>query len=366
MEQIELEATNREVLGKKVRFLRRQGITPVHVFGHGIKSLALQCDTAELKRVAAEAGVLLRPHIKVHQSAFIARLQIEAGACGVEVGTIDQAEVFATEGFDDILVAHPFCGHQKLAKLKRLLSQPQLKLTLIVDMIEQAKAISEVCQAVGRNVPIVLKIETGGDRYGVPPGRPALQMAKAITLLPGIDFEGIYTHEVYGGDTPEGADKAAYEVASAMSETARMMRKAGLPAGHVSIGSSSTYRAVCHYIKQGEFTEINEVHPGSCIIGSMMHVRRFAMTEDHCTLTILSGVMSTSHSGHAVIDAGLKTLGSDPLLAFQNRPDFFWHGKPSYGKIRGRPDLWLGSVSAESGCIYYMDPKKNLRLDEGL
>jgi len=56
MDQIELNATRREVLGKKVRFLRRQGITPVHLFGGGIESLSLQCDTVELQQVLAEAG----------------------------------------------------------------------------------------------------------------------------------------------------------------------------------------------------------------------------------------------------------------------------------------------------------------------
>jgi len=56
MDKIELEVTNREILGKKVKHLRRQGITPVHLFGHGIKSLALQCDTGELERVLAQAG----------------------------------------------------------------------------------------------------------------------------------------------------------------------------------------------------------------------------------------------------------------------------------------------------------------------
>jgi large subunit ribosomal protein L25 len=56
MDQIELKVATREVLGKKVRFLRRQGITPIHVYGHGIDSLALQCDTAELHQVLAEAG----------------------------------------------------------------------------------------------------------------------------------------------------------------------------------------------------------------------------------------------------------------------------------------------------------------------
>jgi large subunit ribosomal protein L25 len=56
MEQIELEVATREILGKKVRFLRRQGTTPVHLFGHGIESEALQCDTAQLQRVLAQAG----------------------------------------------------------------------------------------------------------------------------------------------------------------------------------------------------------------------------------------------------------------------------------------------------------------------
>jgi len=56
MDKIELTVTNREILGKKVRHLRRQGITPVHLFGHGIKSLALQCGTGELERVLGQAG----------------------------------------------------------------------------------------------------------------------------------------------------------------------------------------------------------------------------------------------------------------------------------------------------------------------
>jgi len=56
MDKIELKVAKREILGKKVKHLRRQGITPVHVFGHGIESLALQCDTKELERVLSQAG----------------------------------------------------------------------------------------------------------------------------------------------------------------------------------------------------------------------------------------------------------------------------------------------------------------------
>ena len=56
MDRMELTAANRDVLGKKVKHLRRQGITPVHLFGHGIKSLALQCDNRELEGVLGQAG----------------------------------------------------------------------------------------------------------------------------------------------------------------------------------------------------------------------------------------------------------------------------------------------------------------------
>ena len=56
MKQIELRATSREILGKKVKSLRRQGIIPLHLFGHNVESLALQCDEAQLKRVLAQAG----------------------------------------------------------------------------------------------------------------------------------------------------------------------------------------------------------------------------------------------------------------------------------------------------------------------
>lgn len=56
MEAIKLKATTREVLGKKTRFLRRKGITPTHLFGHNIKSRALECPTTALERILARAG----------------------------------------------------------------------------------------------------------------------------------------------------------------------------------------------------------------------------------------------------------------------------------------------------------------------
>ncbi len=82
MDQIELDVTKREILGKKVRFLRRQGITPVHLFGHGIESQALQCDTARLQQVLAEAGKTKLINFKIDgekkaRSVIVREVEIE-------------------------------------------------------------------------------------------------------------------------------------------------------------------------------------------------------------------------------------------------------------------------------------------------
>ena len=65
MENITLQAAERSVLGKRNRFLRRQGITPVHVYGHNVASLALQCDTAQLRQTIAHAGTTRLISLKI-------------------------------------------------------------------------------------------------------------------------------------------------------------------------------------------------------------------------------------------------------------------------------------------------------------
>ena len=83
MGDLTLQATNRNLMGKKNKFLRRQGITPVHLFGHNIKSLALQCDTTQLQQIIAEAGMTKLIGLKVNnekqpKSVFIREIQRDA------------------------------------------------------------------------------------------------------------------------------------------------------------------------------------------------------------------------------------------------------------------------------------------------
>jgi D-serine deaminase-like pyridoxal phosphate-dependent protein len=326
----------------------------------------LAANIKEMSDCAADAGVKLRPHVKVHESALISKMQIEAGACGIEVGPIDQALAMAEAGLNDIIIAHPFYGEHKLEKLKKLLSMPGVKVSVVVDMLEQAEGISQVGRKLGQKVPVIIKVESGANRYGTPPGEETVALAKKLSRLPGVRFTGIYAHEVYGEPTPDKQDAAAIEVLELISATAKLLKEAGFKLEHVSVGSSATWRAVCRQIKSGAFPEVNEIHPGSGIVGAMLQVKRFALTEDQCALTIIASVMSTSHPGHAVIDVGQKTMGADSLISFRDRPGFFWQNMPSYGAIRGRPDLYLGALHAEVSRVFYRDPAKKLKLGERL
>ena len=330
----------------------------------------LEANIARMSRLAKEAGVRLRPHTKIHECPEIAKMQIASGACGIEVGAIERALCMAAAGIDDILIAHPFYGEGKLKILGQLLEKQGLKVTLMVDMMEQAEGISRVGEALGMRVPVLLKINTGGDRFGVGPGEAALQMARQLVRLPGIRFQGIYAHEAGGKPTPESLESVALASATMAVQTARLLVKEGIPVAHVSVGASPTLEATCALLKKGQFHEITEIHPGHCVIGDLWHVRALANPREACAVALVCAVMSAADPRYVVIDAGYKTFGADSLIQYHEAPDFFWQGKPSFGSVQGRPDLWLGKVSAETAVVQYRDPEigseKRLRIGERL
>ena len=112
----------------------------------------LEANIKEMSDLADAAGVKLRPHTKVHQAAEIAKMQIEAGAGGIEVGNVGQAESMAEEGIEDIVIAHPFSGTHKLEILKRLLIEKRAKLIVVVDMV-----FMPMSQAPGQQKKILIK-----------------------------------------------------------------------------------------------------------------------------------------------------------------------------------------------------------------
>jgi len=328
----------------------------------------LEANIKEMSRLAKEAGLKLRPHVKIHENASIAKKQIAAGACGVEVGVVEQAEAMAGQGINDIIIAHPgYYGGAKGEILKKLLGRAGLRLAVVVDMLEQAEIISQLAQAAGKRARVLIKIDLGrSSRFGVLPGKPVLDMAQKLRRLPGIALIGIYAHEMGAKPTPEGREAVALEGAEIMAENARMLRKGGIEIEHVSVGASATFPATCRFCQEGKFPEITEIHPGAFVISDIRYTRMGGNTREACAVTVLTTVMSTSHPDWAIIDAGYKTFGSDSLFEHRESPDFWWQGRLSYGSVQGRPDLWFGRLSAETAVIYYMTPGEKLKLGERL
>lgn len=326
----------------------------------------LEANISEAQRLADSVGVKLRPHSKSHECAEIVKMQIRAGAIGVSSGKLDEAERMADEGIEDIQIVHPFYGEHKLEKLKRLLNRPNLKLTCTVDMVEQARALSMVGQSIGKRLPVLLKVDVGVRRFGALPGEPALNRAKELVKMPGIELVGIISHEsTHGERTREGVDRVSTDVAASMATTAKLLRNNGIHIKHVEIGSTPSLRNVPSL---RNFPEITEIHPGMYVFGDRTYVSNFAMAEDQCSLTVLATVISVPDTAppRAIIDAGGKTFTPDVLFHLHNEAGYLWEGRPKYGQVVGRPDLWFGRLPAETGILYFTDPKKKVTLGERL
>ena len=102
------------------------------------------------------------------------------------------------------------------------------------------------------------------------------------------------------------------------------------------------------------------------VVGDTLHENNFGDTEDHFACTVLTTVVSIPTGDRVVIDAGQLTLGADSLMSLRWKPDYFYEGRPRYGIIKGRPDLWLGRLSVEVGVIYYKDQAKRLSIGDRL
>ena len=323
----------------------------------------LQANIDAMAGMAAEAGIKLRPHTKVHKGTFISGLQLDAGAIGVSVSKLSEAAVYADAGQSDIMVVHPFYGHHKMRALQALHARADI--SCVVDSLEGASAIGEVGEASGRDVPVLLKINTSCNRFGVSPGDATLRVARDLDRVPGIELVGIITHEsAMSLPSAQAVKEIARESASIMSESARTLREAGIGIEHVVAGSTPTSSALCEYAS--DFPEITEIHPGAYVFGDRGYVSAFGMREEACSATILVTVVSTPAADRACVDGGYKTFGADPMLFTAARVGGLGSWSPSYGSVVGRPDIGVGRLTEEIGILTLRDPDGSVSIGERL
>ena len=289
---------------------------------------ALLVDTARLaanldrmQARADAAGVALRPHAKTHKTAEIARMQTDRGARGLTVATVDEAEAFAAAGFRDLRLATPVAGPQKLARIAALLDGG-VRVTFTVDTEAGARLASEAFAGRAEAVGVLLEIDTGQRRCGVPADE-AVAVGLAVAALPGLALVGVLTHGGHGYDGPAPGETPAEALRRVMAQerdgvldAAARLGAAGLldPAtAEVSLGSTPTMAVFEPAARDG--FRVSEWRPGNYVFGDAQQVALGAVDLRDCALLCVATVVSKRRfddgTEQVVIDAGKKLLSSE-------------------------------------------------------
>jgi D-serine deaminase-like pyridoxal phosphate-dependent protein len=290
-----------------------------------------------LDRAAAYATahhLALRPHIKTHKSPRIASEQLRRGAVGLTCATPFEAEVMS-DVCDDILVAYPPVGR---ARASRLAALPEtVRLTVALDSIESIDAIAAAARDADRSIGVYVELDLGMHRVGVPRTADAIALAREVASRGPLVFEGM---AFYPGHVREPVDQQASrleELSASLQAALREFERAGLTPPVVSGGSTPT---LWH---THEIAGVTEFRPGTYVYNDRTTAAIGACTWDDCALTVLATVVSTAVPGQAVIDAGTKALGREPMRGADTADGF--------GCLLGRTDVVVKSMSEEHGIL---------------
>ena len=186
---------------------------------------------------AAEHGLGWRPHIKTHKSLQIAAMQLEAGAAGLTVATLREAEVMA-EVTSDVLLAYPPVGDAKLRRLGDLPANLDLKVAL--DSTSVLEGVAGAALGAGREIGVLVEQDVGLGRVGVQSAVDVVRLAKRAYELDGVSFRGLMFYPGHIRMSEQDQGSHLQDVSRRVGETLDALGEAGLPPAIVSGGSTPT------------------------------------------------------------------------------------------------------------------------------
>jgi D-serine deaminase-like pyridoxal phosphate-dependent protein len=278
----------------------------------------------------------LRPHIKVHKSPELARMQMDAGAIGISTATVWEAIVMVRSGLDSIFIVNTVAGREKLAALAAIAQDAEVMVA--VDDRQNAADIASAARAANSTIGIIIEVDTGQDRAGVDTPEEAVVLARGLAGLEGIKLLGVTGYEGHCALTPE-RDLRAQRQRLAMDllvDSAERIKAAGLPCAIVSAGGTATWDWTA--TTRG----VTEIQAGSYVVMDNFH-GPMAGDFEHA-LTVLTTVISRPPD-RVIVDAGNKSLGA-----------------PALSTIRGH-DLAVMRVDEEHG-IFIADASYPLRVGD--
>ncbi len=269
---------------------------------------ALERNIQRMATIAKEAKLNLRPHTKTHKSPELAKLQIAAGASGITVAKLGEAEVMVTHGITDILIAYPLVGEKKLERLARL--HQQAKLLVSTDSVECARGLHRIGKRTGKPLEVYIEVDTGLGRCGHQPGRETLELAKQMQPLSGIRIVGVMTHEGQSWLATEAhaRERIVREVSSTLADTAKALRALGFACDTVSIGATPTA------FHANTAIGATEMRPGTYVFNDANVLSHGVITLQDCAVTVLATVVGQPAKDRVILDVGSKTLSQDSAV----------------------------------------------------
>jgi len=300
-------------------------------------ALMIDLDALErnLDRMASSCrkqGVGLRPHVKTHKTPEVARMQLERGALGLTVAKVGEAEVMAEAGLDDILIAYPIVGAEKLRRLVTLARRRRISVAL--DSEAAAQELSQAASEQDSTIGVLVEFDVGFHRCGLAPGQSCVELASKIAAMPGLSFRGLMTYFGNIRGSPEERRAGIEVVAEKVERALAAFQDSGIQVEIVSGGSTPS----------AEYSELvaglTEIRPGTYVYNDMNTFYQGACRLEDCAARVVTTVVSTAVPGRAIIDAGSKALSSDLLGAGRG-----W----GYGYVVEVPDVPVTKLNEEHG-----------------
>ena len=251
-------------------------------------------------------GVKFRPHVKTTKCADVVRAQIAAGAQGITVSTLKEAEEFFAAGITDILYAVGMVP----AKLPRAMAlrQQGCDLKIIADNVAAAAAIVEFCKGANDTFEVWLEIDTDGHRSGLAPDDDALLAIGRVLQEGRIEVGGVMTHagSSYELNDPEALAALAEQERAGCVRAAERLRAAGIACEKVSVGSTPTALAAKH------LEGVTEVRAGVYVFFDLVMANVGACATSDIALSVLTSVIGHQpDKGWVIVDAGWMAMSRD-------------------------------------------------------
>jgi D-serine deaminase-like pyridoxal phosphate-dependent protein len=297
----------RRLYGPAVGRPRSEVVTPALI----LDLPAAKRNIALMGRRIAELPAEIRPHIKVHKSPELARLQVEAGAIGLSCATVWEAIVLVRSGLDHVFVVNTVAGPQKLQALAELAREADVMVA--VDDPTNIDALSAAVVAAGSELGVLVEIDTGMDRCGADTPEEAIELGRRVVARPGLRLVGITGYEGHCSLTPDHDQRLAKEkqAMGLFTDIADRFVREGLPCPIRSAGGTATWDWTAAY------PGVTEIQAGTYAVMDNFHGRMVGGFEH--SLTVQATVISR-RPDRVILDAGGKSMGAGDFASIVGHP----------------------------------------------